>query len=453
MKMSDPGMLFSRRALFSLAVPMILNSLFAIVTGFIDTIMVSHAGEAAVSGVSLVNSVATLLMLLFTCLSTGGSVVCAHAIGAENYPEARASANQLFYSITAISLAVGLFLFVFNAPLLHLIYPTVDGEIFSAAKDYLFWIALSMPFASAGGVGTILTVARRTKAVLFVSTLTNIINILGNALLIYVFEMGAAGAAIATLISRVATTIIYIYIGHDRSNKVYLENLMKVSFRWDIQKKIFSVGLPFTLERVSISFGELMIASLIASFGSTDIGANAVVRTICNFGWVATGCFGGVILTVVGQCFGAKQTEQVSFYTKKILTASTTFSFIVFALIAIFHKPLLSLFNLTSETMVFAEKLLLFTCLLTFVGGYALSYVPLSAFRAAGDTKYPLFMTLVTMLFFRVGGSFLLGGALGLGIFGVYIAEGSDWLFRAVCNITKLIRGKWKNYKSAEETV
>ncbi len=448
MKIADPGMLFSRKALVSLALPIVLESLTSMLAGFIDTVMVSHAGEAAVSGVSLINSICTLLIAFFHSLTIGGSVSCSHYIGAGDFDGARTNAKQLLYSTTLIATLVGIFLFTLNNPLINLIYPKIEQDIFIASSEYLFWVSLSMPFlAIYYACTTIFRITQRSKVAFMMSLLTTAIHVIGNAVLIYGFEMGVRGAAIALLVSRVVTAAVCMLLLYNRKNNVYFEKLRKISFKKEHQKKILTVGVPYAFERTSIYIGELLIASLISGFGTTDIAANAIVRNVCAFGWCIVGNFDAVILTVTGVCFGAKKPEQVAFYVKKILTVVVLTSVCVFSLTALFRAPILSLFDITAETRLVAEKLLLFSCLLTFIGGYPLAYVPLAVFRAVGDTKYPVIMTFITMFVFRVSGSFLLGGALGLGIFGVYIAEGMDWLFRAVCNSLRLWKGKWKDVK------
>ena len=448
MKITDKGMLFSRKALVALAVPVVLESLTSMLAGFIDTVMVSHAGEAAVSGVSLMNSISTLLVALFFSLTVGGSVSCSHYIGAGNFEEARTNAKQLLYSTTLIATLVALFLFTLNTSLINVIYPKIEQDIFVASSEYLFWVSLSMPFLAVYYVcTTLLRITQRSKTAFMMALLTTALHLLGNAVLIYGFEMGVRGAAIALLASRIITAAVCLTLLYSKKNDVYFEKLLKFSFKREHQKKILSIGVPYAFERASIYIGELLIASLISGFGTSDIAANAIVRTVCAFGWCIVGNFDTVILTVTGVCFGAKKPEQVAFYAKKILTVTVLSSVIIFSLTALLRAPILSLFDITEETRLVADKLLLFSCLLTFIGGYPFSYVPLAIFRAVGDTKYPVVLTFVTMFVFRVSGSFLFGSFLGLGIFGVYIAEGSDWLFRAICNGTRLLRGKWKEVK------
>ncbi len=448
MKFNDPDMLFSKRKLVMLTIPIVCESLLSIMTGLVDTVMVSSAGEAAVSAVSLVDSLMLLFISLFFSLTTGGSVVCSQYIGSKNLEEARSSAKQLLYSSFFFAAFFMLILIVADTPILRFVFGKVDADVFSEAKAYMFYVALSFPFlAIFNSCCSLLRVMTKSNVSLVLATAVNIVNVIGNAVLIYVFDMGAAGAAIATCFARAVGAVISLAILHIKSNPIYFEKLLHIEIRFDILKKMLKVGIPNAIEGASFHIGKVMISSLISSFGTLAIASNAVATTVCNMGWAILGSFGTAVLPVVGQCMGARRPDQAEFYAKKIMHAATLLMFALFSSIILLRHPILSLFSLNPETTAETARLIILYCSLTLISVYSYSFVPLSAFRAAGDTKYALYITVGSMMFFRVFGGYLLGGWLSFGLVGVYVAQGADWMFRSVCNYIRFRQGKWKEFK------
>lgn len=441
-------LMFPRKALIALAVPIVLDAIMALLAGLVDSAMVSSAGETAVSGVSLVDAINVLFIYAFAAVASGGAVVTAQYIGSRDLERARRSANQLLYASTAISLIFMILLLSFLSPVLRLIYGSIEPAVFEHAKTYFFITLLGYPFCALGNAGTaLLRVMARSRQALWITAASNIFNIAGNAFFIYVLDMGVAGAAIATTLSRVFWAAISLWMLHDRRLPVYFENLLKFRIDADIMRRVLKIGLANGLENWLFQFGRVLIASLVSSFGTISIAAYSVSTTLCNIGWAIICSFGTVLLTVVGQCIGADEIEQAKMYTKKISRFALVLNYVIYGLIFLLRGQLVQLFAFGPEAL---EAAALHTGLCAAAGMisvYAYSFVPISAYRAAGDTRYAVTLAVSSMFTFRLGLSFVLCRVFDMGLVGIWVGTAADWGFRAAMNVWRYYSGRWLTKK------
>ena len=440
--------MFTGRELVSLAVPIILDAVLGITAGMADATMVSSAGEAAVSGVALVDQLFLLLILAYSALATGGVIITAQYIGSRDYAKARVSANQLIYATTAVSLLVTIVTICLIPQILHLVYGELEPEVLENAKKYFFYAMLGMPFLAIGSSGAaLLRTMSHSKLALFLTASINVLNIIGNAVLIYGFKMGAAGAAIATSFSRLVWAVAALIILHNKALPVYFENLLKFKIDWGIMKKVMRIGAANGVEGAMFQVGKLMTASLISSFGTVMIAANYVASTLCNVGWTIVSSLGTVLMTVVGQCVGADESQQARNYTKKFLILSQIFVLVLFGSAFLLRNQLVQLFDFEADSLQVAAYYTGIGTLCTILAFYGNAFVPVHAFRAAGDVRYAMILTVGSMFTFRVGLSFLLSYAFELGLLSVWIGMWADWFFRAVMNSIRFRSGKWLQKK------
>lgn len=303
--LSDKRM-FSNRDLVKLTIPLIFNSLLAIVTNVVDSAMVSSAGEAAVSGVSLVGNVTMVFIMLITAATSGGIVVTSQYVGKGDPKLANESAKQFIYLATAAGLFISIILFFFREPILKLVYGSVDEDVFNACLDYLFWLSLGYPFFAIGsGCAAILRSVGKNTLSVTLSIGSNVLNIIGNAIFIYVFEMGAAGAALSTTISRVIWATGSLILLHNKNLKVHFEKLLHYKPDWGVIKKIAVIGGTTGLTSALFYIGKLLISTLTATFPTAEIAAFSVSNSICNFGWTGVDAFSMALVPIAGQCMGA----------------------------------------------------------------------------------------------------------------------------------------------------
>ena len=437
--------LFSNKALVGLTVPIIVDALLSIIAGMVDSAMVSSAGEAAVSAISLVDAINVLCISMFSSIAIGGSVVTTQYIGSRNYAKASSSANQLLYAAFAISTVLMGIMLVLQKPLLRLIYGSIEADVFQNAVTYFSITLIGYPFSALGSSSTaVLRSMGKNKQAVTITIAFNIINVIGNAVLIYGFHLGVAGAALSTTFSRMVFAALGLILAHSKSLPVHFHKLLRFRLDFDAMRRVLRIGLTNGMETSLFHVGKIMISSLVSSFGTVFIAANSVAFTINNIGWTIIGSFGTVLLTVVGQCVGADEPEQAKHYVKKILIVATVAMFFLFGSVFAFRNYLVLLFDFGEEALKASAYYTGVSALFSIFALYSFSFVPVNAFRAAGDVRYAVTLSVSSMFAFRVGLCYLLNWLFpALGLMCVYIGMGSDWTFRSIMNIIRFRSGKW----------
>ena len=445
---SNNQRMFSNGDLVKLTVPLFLSSLLAIVTNLVDSAMVSSAGEAAVSGVSLVGNITMVFIMLVTAATSGGIVITSQFVGKGDQKLANESAKQFIYLATASGLLISIILFFFREPILHLVYGSVDEDVFDACCDYLFWLSLGYPFFAIGsGSSAILRSVGKNTLSVVLFTASNLLNIVGNAIFIYVFDMGAAGAGLSTTLSRVIWAVGSIILLHNKNLKVHFEKLYRYKPDWQVIKKIAVIGGTSGIASALFYIGKLLISTLTATFPTIEITAFSVSNSICNFAWTGLDSFSTALIPIVGQCMGAGKPDQARFYAKRMTNASTVAMVILFGLVFLLRSKLVLLFDLKPETLALAATNVGRGAFFSIFSIYSWAFTPICAFRSAGDVKYGLYVSAITMFVFRVGLAFLLGSYFKMGLLGLWIGMWADWFVRAVLNFFHFRQGKWLTKK------
>lgn len=440
---------FDNRALKKLIVPLVIERFLAVMVGMADTIMVSSAGEAAVSSVALVDLINVLIINVFAALATGGAVVAAQAIGARDMERAGRAANQLIYIISGISLVLMALVLCFKTGLLRLLFGQVEPEVMAGAITYFVISGLSYPFiAIYNGCAALLRATGNSRASMYVSALMNGLNIVGNAILVYGFHQGVAGVATATLCSYIVAAVAMLALLHSPDSALRLHHLLRFRFDPPMMGRILSIGVPNGLENGMFQLGRVLLVSMISTFGTAQIAANAVANSIDNFGIIPGQAIGLAMVPVIGQCVGAEVWDQVRLYTKKLMKIAYFCMALLNAALILCLPLILRLYNLSDEARRYAFLLILIHC------GCAILLWPPSftlpnALRAAGDVKVPMVVSISSMAVVRLGFSAVLGVHFGLGVIGVWIAMVCDWLVRDVCFLLRVRRKLWKDHPQA----
>ena len=444
-------MLFSNRDLTKIIFPLIVEQILAVTIGMLDTVMVARAGEAAVSGVSLTDSVNLLMMYLITALAGGGAVTIAQLIGSERKDYAKAAAKQLVWVVLLISLTIMTAVLVARKPLLSLVFGKVTPEVMESAKVYLFFTALSYPFIALYNAGaSIFRAIGNSRISMTSSIIMNFINLFGNALLIFGFNMGAAGAAIATLFSRIVGASIMMYLIHDKKLPVRVERFFDYKPDFTLIKRMCAIGIPNGLENGMFQFGKVITQSLISSFGTIQIAANAAAGGLASIQYTPGTAIGLAMIIVVGRCVGARENEQAKAYARKLLGIAYLMMAFLAIVTSIFSKPLVSLYGLSAESSEIAVILIVLNSV-SIALFHPTAFCLTNSFRAANDVKFTMTLSIISMWVFRVGLSYVFGRYMGMGVIGVWIAMACDWIFRAACYGTRFLRGTWLNkYKALE---
>ncbi|MBQ4612230.1 MAG: MATE family efflux transporter [Clostridia bacterium] len=440
-------MLFSRKDLTKLLVPLFFEQALTIAVGTIDTIMVAQAGDAAVSGVSLVDSVNTLFLYFIGAMTTGGAIVLSHAIGAKDESTIQNSKKQLMWLATIVSAIFAVVTIVFRKGLLSLIFGSVTPEIMKHAQDYFLYTSISLPFLGfRNAIGANYRAFGNTKISLYVSLITNLVNVAGNAYLIFVLHMGAAGAAIATLFSRIVGAAVMYIASNGKQSPVRVEKLLQYKPDWHLIRRMLGVGIPSGFENSVFQLGRVITQSLISTLGPVAIAANAAANSLTKLMYVPGAAVGQAMTTVVGQCMGANEKKQAKSYAIRLVGVTYAVLAVFSLTTGVFAEPLVGMFNLTPESTRVAVNLMIFHNICVSIL-HPMAFTLPNSFRAAGDVRFTMVFSILSMLALRVGCSFLFANTLGFGVYGVWLAMTTDWLARAIMFGIRYLCGTWLTKK------
>ena len=422
-----------------------MEQFLAVTIGMADTIMVASTGEAAMSSVSLVDAINILLINIFSALATGGAIVASQYLGREDNKRANVAAKQLLLVTTAMSVFIMAVCLIGRNPILDLIFGKIEPEVMDNCRVYFFWSALSYPFLAVYNAGAALYRSMgNSKVSMLTSTLMNAINIAGNALLIFGFHMGVAGAAIASLFARMVGAVLITCLLRFKPHVIQLEAVFKLDFQPEMIKNILKFGVPTGLENGMFQIGRLMTQGLVATFGLTATTANAIGMSLSAFPQIPGTAIGLAMVTVVGQCIGARRQEEAKRYTLKLTglayLAMGALNLVMLALLPV----VIGIYNPSPATAALARELMLY-CIACTILLWPASFVLPNGLRAAGDVRFTMTVSIVSMWAFRIGFSYLLAKGLQMGVLGVWIAMTIDWAFRILCFAIRFFRGKWMN--------
>ncbi|WP_283115065.1 MATE family efflux transporter [Intestinimonas timonensis] len=434
--------LFSSAALRKLIVPLVVEQFLAMTIGMADTIMVTSVGEHAVSGVSLVDNISTLLINVFSALATGGAVVAAQYLGSRDEENACSAAKQLFYAIGALSAATMAVCLLFREPILRLVFGQLEDNVMEAAMTYFLLTAISYPLLAIYNAGAALFRAMgNSKVSMLASLLMNIVNIGLNAILIYGADIGVAGAGFGTLFSRLAGAVLMTWLICQHGHRIHIDHLLHFEFRGQLVKKILRIGVPNGLENGMFQIGKLLVLGLVTPLGTSATAANAIANSVAGVVNVPGNAISLSLITVVGQCMGAGDSKQAVRYTRKLMTIVYLAMGSLSVLLFFFATPVVGLFGLTPGAAVMAIQVLRWCAVFDLIF-WPMSFSLPNALRASGDAKFTMIVSMCSMWIFRIGFSYLLVPQIGL--LGVWVAMFIDWIVRAVVFLNRFLSGRWK---------
>ena len=443
--------LFSNKRLIKLIVPLVIEQGLTILVGMADGVMVSSVGEAAISGVSLVDMINAVILVLFAALATGGSVVTSQFLGARDQQKAQRSVGQLFIMALILGFITMIPCLLLDEELMKLCFGAIEADVMEAGLKYLRITALSFPFIALYNAGAaVFRSTGNSKVSMHVSAAMNIINVAGNAVCILMLKWGVYGVAIPTLISRAVAGIAMVVLVSGKNQELRLTRQGLSRLDKPMMGSILRIGVPSACENCFFSLGRLIVASMITLFGTSQVSANAVAGNIDRLGIIVGQAMGLAMVTVVGQCVGARDTEQAKYYIKKLLRWTYIAQGLTNLLIVIFVGQLVDFYStLGPDTRALAMKLSTMHASLAIVF-WPVSFVLPNALRASSDVKFTMWVGIFSMLLCRIFGSWLLCVNLEMGAVGVWIAMICDWLCRTAFFVPRVISGNWKTkYKPA----
>lgn len=436
--------LFSRNDLVRLIIPLIVDQFLQVAVGLSDSIMVARVGEAAVSGVSLVDTVMLLIINIFTALATGGAVIAGQYLGRKDPKTGCEATAQLFNFTFLFSIFIMILGYLGQNVILYHVFGKIEPEVMKDSRTYLLIVLSSIPMIAMYNAGAaIFRAMGNSNIAMKTSLLMNSINVFGNALLIFGFHRGVEGVAIPTVVSRGVACVVILILLNNQKHELHILHPYPFKIKWNVLKKILYIGIPNGLENSMFQLGKIAVLSLVSGLGTASLAANAVGNNIANFAILPGMSFGFALLTVCAQCVGAGDFEQVKYYTKHMMRVEYL-CLIASNLIVILALPfILSVYNLSDEAARYANDIILYhaACVVTI---WPLSFTLPNTLRAAADVKVTMVLSIISMWVFRFGFSYLLTMVFHMGIFGVWVAMTIDWLVRGIFFVCRYKSGRWQ---------
>ena len=438
--------MFTNKDLRNLILPLFVEQFLLMFVGIADTFVVSFSSEADVSGVSLVTSFNTVLIFLFTALSSGGAVIISQYIGSKNHKLASRSSGQLLMISTIISVVMMALILLYHTGLLKVFFGTIDADVMASCESYLWITTLSLPALAIYDAGAALCRSiGKTNVTMYISIIANVINVVGNCIGVFWLKLGAAGVAYPSLISRVLSAAAVTMFCFQKKNPVQYR--FCDLFAWDggMLRRIMGIALPNGIENGVHQLVKVALSSMVALFGTYQIAANGVAQSIWSLASIIGLAMAPVYTTVIGQCMGAQDMDAANFYFKKLDKITFVLSILWNALIFAI-TPLIVRYSAISPE---AKELVIWLVLINNIfNGLAYPFAGAlgNGLRAAGDVKFTMIVSISLTIGARLLFSALFGLWLDWGVIGIAIGMGIDLVFRGAIFLWRLRSQKWTKF-------
>lgn len=439
--------LFSNKDLRILLIPLVIEQILNALMGTVDTMMVSNVSSSAISAVSLVDSINVLVIQVFSALAAGGTIICSQYMGQKDTKNAIRTAQQLVMVVTVISLAITAVCVIWQVPILRLVFGKVEASVMRDSEIYFLYTALSFPFIGIFNAGSsVFRAQENTRLPMAVSVISNVMNIVGNAILIFGFHMGVAGAAISTLISRIFCAVVIMWYLRMPRQEIVVRDYMKIRPDGKRIKTLLAVGIPTGIENGMFQFGKLAIQSTVSTLGTAAIAAQAMTNILENMNGIAAMGIGIGLMTIVGECIGAGRRDEAIYYTKKLSWIAEVVVVISCILVYLLTEGITKVGGMEPES---AKMCLYMMGWITVVKPlvWVLAFIPAYGMRAAGDVKFSMILSCISMWICRVSLCIFLCRVMGFGPIAVWIGMFTDWTVRGIVYMIRFRSRKWMDHQ------
>ena len=422
--------MFSKKQLIKLLAPLIVEQIMAVLVGMVDVVMVAAVGEAAVSGVSLVDSISVLIIQIMGALATGGAVISAQYLGKEQPRDARKAAGQLVSVTLTLSMVISLIAVIGNRHLLNAIFGKVELSVMDNAQTYFLITALSYPFIGLyNACAALFRSMGNSKVSMMTSLVMNIINIAGNAICVFGLKMGVAGVAYPTLLSRIIASAMMFVLIQDRRNAIRLNSIKSLVSDMGMIKNILSIGIPGGLESGMFQFGKIFLQSLVSSLGTASIAGYAVASNLVTILYLPGIAIGLGLITIVGQCVGAGRLSEAKRYARSLIGVNYAILLVLSSSMVLFSGELVGIYRLSEQALSLSRELITAHSIAMLV--WPLAFTIPHTLRASLDARFTMAVSVFSMWTFRIGFAYLFVYIFKLGVMGVWYGMFIDWIFRA----------------------
>ena len=415
--------------------------------GFADSVMVASLGEAAISGVSLVDFLVQLLIFSFSALATGGAVVAGQYLGNNQLKEAQDSATQLVWFSTILSTILMIAILFLRRFLIGLLFGHIGADVWANADVYLYFMALSIPFLAIYNAGAaIFRTTNNAYTPMKILFVCDILNVIGNAICIYFLGWDVRGVAIPTVISRLLAALLILHFVVDENYKLHIKKTLKHKFDTKILRKVLEIGIPYGVENGLFQLGRVLVLSLVSTFGTMAIAANSVGYAIGIFSVLPGFAINLGLTAIISNCVGANDYEQARYYNRKCLIIVVISHIVINAIIFASLPYVLGIYNLSAKTAAMTTEMVIWHGIFAIII-WPLSFTLPATFRGAGDSKSVMYISLAVMFTCRIALSYVIADWMGIGVFGTWIAMFIDWYVRAAIYIYRYFSNKWTEYR------
>ncbi|MDO4977635.1 MAG: MATE family efflux transporter [Eubacteriales bacterium] len=434
MSLTEKPVLFDRKKLWNLIWPLVIEQLLTVLVGMVDVLMVAAVGEAAMSGVSLVDSISNLIIQVLFALTAGGTVVCAQHIGSGNEKKAGKTTAQLIFLSLAMTLVIMILFLIKGDGLLHFLFGKIDHDVMTNASTYLLYMAISYPFLALyhSGAAAFRAVGN-TKISMLCSLCMNLFNIWGNAFCIFLLKMGVEGVAIPTLIARIFGAIFILWILQHKKQPASISSLSEIKPDGSIIRQILNIGIPNGLESGIFQFGKLSLQSLVSTLGTASIAGFAAASNLVTYFYLPGNALGAAMLTVVGQCYGAGQKDEAKRYAKILIVINYAMLAVICSIMIIGRSFFVGMYHLSPQASVLGIGLLLSHAIAMII--WPIGFLTPYYFRAIGKARFTMIVSITTMWLFRIGLAYVFICILGMNVLGIWYAMYVDWIVRVIVYI------------------
>ena len=441
------GYLYSNRALLALFIPLLIEYALEFFVGFADSVMVASLGEAAISGVSLVDFLVQLLIFSFSALGTGGAVVAGQYLGDKQIGKARNSATQLMWFSTILSTVLMIAVIVLRQFLIGILFGQIEADVWANADVYLYIVALSIPFLAIYNAGAaIFRTTNDASLPMKILLVCDILNVIGNAFCIYYLGWDVRGVAIPTVMSRALAAVLILHFVVDEDYMLHIKRTFRHRFDFAILKKVLQVGIPYGIENGLFQLGRVLVLSIVATFGTMAIAANSVGYAIGIFSVLPGFAINLGLTAVISNCVGANDYVQARYYNRKMLIIVVVTHIIINAIIFAALPLILGIYNLSAQTAAMTTEMVIWHGIFAIII-WPLSFTLPATFRGAGDSKSVMYISLAVMFTCRIALSYVIADWMGIGVFGTWIAMFVDWYVRAGIYVYRYFSNKWTEYR------
>ena len=439
-------LMFTGSKLWKLLIPLMIEQLLASLMGMADTMMVSRLGSAEVSAVSLSDSINNLVIQAFAALATGGTIICSQYIGRKDRQRANRAAEQVMFACFTLSFAVGLVCFLLRRPILSLVFGSVSDDVMRYSLIYFAYTSVSFPFIALYQSGSaFFRAGGNSRFPMTISVISNVLNIIGNAIFMFLLHMGVAGAALSTLLSRAfCAIVIFGFLRRPKQEIVIRHYLVKPD--WKMIKKVLSIGIPSGVENSMFQFGKLAIQSSVSTLGTASIAAQAMTNIMENVNGVGAIGVGIGLMTIVGQAIGAGKKEEAKYYILRLMDISETVIIVSCLLVFALAKPVIWLAGMEAFSGKLCFYMISWITLvkpLIWTPAFIIAY----GMRASGDVRFSMIVSSCTMWMCRVILATILIRGFGMGPMAVWIGMFSDWFVRGVIYLWRYRSMKWLRHE------